>query len=159
MKKVKRWHHWKSVLRDGKVSSIDIAELVPGDIVAIRGGQAVPADGIWLDGDIVKVDTAALTGEPIARTIPKNDHDQGKKLLAGCILVQGECRMLIQATGKQTQVGQATEMVANAKKGPNRWQSLLLYLVIRSIIVVRLFHMFYLYVLVLLLELYQLLYH
>ncbi|EGB02945.1 hypothetical protein AURANDRAFT_34719, partial [Aureococcus anophagefferens] len=54
-----------SVLRDGQPVSVDVAELVPGDVVALRGGQAVPADALWIGGDVIKLDTAALTGEPI----------------------------------------------------------------------------------------------
>ena len=63
-----------SALRDGRPVSVDVAELVPGDVVALRGGQAVPADALWIGGDVIKLDTAALTGEPIPWNVPRVAH-------------------------------------------------------------------------------------
>ena len=120
-----------SVLRDGHAKAIEIGELVPGDVVALRGGQAVPADGFWVSGDVVKVDTAALTGEPIPRAVPRtskkdperaertsNQDDADRRLLGGCVVVQGECQCLITETGVRTEVGRALECVAAARTGP-----------------------------------------
>jgi magnesium-transporting ATPase (P-type) len=55
--------------------------LVPGDVVLLVADTAVPADIDWLDGDILKVVTAPLTGEPIPTKYPSKDH--GKLILAG----------------------------------------------------------------------------
>ncbi|KAJ8599296.1 hypothetical protein CTAYLR_006801 [Chrysophaeum taylorii] len=124
-----------SVMRDGRVSAVDVAELVPGDLVALRGGQAVPADALWYEGDAVKVDTAALTGEPIPWTVPRNREAEtkedveilygvpntiGRRMLSGCLVVQGECMCIVTATGTQTEIGQAAAMVAETKAGPRQ---------------------------------------
>lgn len=46
---------------------VNVKELVPGDIILLVGGTMVPADTKWIKGDIMQIDTAALTGEPIPR--------------------------------------------------------------------------------------------
>ena len=53
------------VLRDGTWTSIDAAELVPGDVVSVAAGQIVPADLLLIDGEYLSVDQAALTGESL----------------------------------------------------------------------------------------------
>eukprot|EP01040_Poterioochromonas_malhamensis_P022252 gene22252-27017_t len=55
------------VLRDGKAEQLNTRYLVPGDVVLLMGGAQVPADLEWMEGDILSVDTAALTGEPLPR--------------------------------------------------------------------------------------------
>lgn len=124
-----------SVMRDGTAVTVEVGELVPGDVVSLRGGQAVPADSIWISGDSIKLDTAALTGEPIPLTVPryeKSKHgaasveekgdddslDNGRRMLAGCVVVQGECQVMVVTTGVRTEIGQAAAMVAESKAGP-----------------------------------------
>ena len=68
------------VIRDGKTEVRNIADLVPGDIVFLVGGTIVPADVLWVRGDNLSVDTAALTGEPIPRTYPSPQYGKGKKV-------------------------------------------------------------------------------
>ena len=46
-------------IRDGKWNEIDAAELVPGDIVAIKLGDIIPADARLLEGDPLKIDQAS----------------------------------------------------------------------------------------------------
>jgi len=58
------------VKRDGTMIVLPVAELVPGDVIFLRGGNVVPADSEWLEGDPMLVDTAALTGEPVPRKVP-----------------------------------------------------------------------------------------
>src|SRR5215469_14723357 len=50
------------VSRDGKWDTINAADLVPGDVVDIAGGQVVPADVVLIDGEYLSCDQAALTG-------------------------------------------------------------------------------------------------
>ena len=63
-----------SVIRDGRPVAVDVALLVPGDLIFLRGGQAVPADCLWVEGDVIKVDTAPLTGEPLPWSCPREDE-------------------------------------------------------------------------------------
>lgn len=58
------------VRRDGAMVSLPAPELVPGDVVLLRGGDIVPADCAWASGDVLAVDTAALTGESQVRKVP-----------------------------------------------------------------------------------------
>merc|ERR1719343_2009422 len=99
------------VKRDGNMIIMPIAELVPGDIVFLRGGNIVPADCEFIEGDTMLVDTACLTGEPIPRKVPRPDRENeppgaGKQLLSGCIIKQGEGHCEVQKTGLQTEIGQ-----------------------------------------------------
>jgi magnesium-transporting ATPase (P-type) len=58
-----------SVNRGGEFVQLSVAELVPGDVIFLRGGSKVPADCHWLRGDALVLDNAALTGEtrPVRR--------------------------------------------------------------------------------------------
>ena len=107
-----------SCVRDGTPQLVDVALLVPGDIISLRGGNSLPADVQWLEGDTVKVDTAALTGEPIPWSVPRPDKagepGSGKRMLSGCTLMQGECMCVIEATGLDTEIGQAAALVNQA---------------------------------------------
>merc|ERR1719327_1289405 len=99
------------VKRDNRMIILAIAELVPGDIVFLRGGNIVPADCEFIEGDEMQVDTAALTGEPIPRKVPRPDRAgeeprKGKEMLSGCIIKQGEGHCIVNKTGLQTEIGQ-----------------------------------------------------
>jgi len=56
------------VRRNGEVREVDATELVPGDIVVLRGGDVVPADGRLLEATDLEADEAALTGESVPVT-------------------------------------------------------------------------------------------
>lgn len=107
------------VKRDGVMVIMPIAELVPGDVVFLRGGNVVPADCEWLEGDEMLVDTAALTGEPLPRKVPRADREgdlpgAGRILLSGCIIKQGEGHCEVKETGLNTEIGQAAGLVQEA---------------------------------------------
>jgi len=107
------------VKRDGVMVIAQVAELVPGDVVFLRGGNVVPADCEWLEGDPMLVDTAALTGEPVPRKVPRAERDgepegAGRELLSGCIIKQGEGHCLVKETGLRTEIGQAAGLVQEA---------------------------------------------
>ncbi|KAG2241702.1 hypothetical protein Bca52824_090275 [Brassica carinata] len=73
------------VLRDGKWSEQEAAILVPGDIVSIKLGDIIPADARLLEGDPLKVDQSALTGE----SLPVTKHP-GQGVFSGSTCKQGE---------------------------------------------------------------------
>lgn len=107
------------VKRNGAMVIMPIAELVPGDIVFLRGGNVVPADCEWLEGDPMLVDTAALTGEPLPRKVPRPSRPDeapgaGAQLLSGCIIKQGEGHCEVKLTGLRTEIGQAAGLVQEA---------------------------------------------
>ncbi len=74
--------------------------------------SVVPADTQWLKGDVVQVDTAPLTGEPIPRKYP---GDHGDIILSGTTVVAGECYGRVMRTGSNTEIGQAQADVLKDK--------------------------------------------
>jgi len=101
--------------RDGEVNPIDVEELVPGDVILIVGGDNVPADVTWVEGDKLAVDTAALTGEPIPRKYPSDQY--GYQILAGCTVAAGEAYCYVDKTGANTELGSSQEEILKDKAG------------------------------------------
>jgi H+-transporting ATPase len=93
-----------AVRRDGQTKSIPTKDLVPGDIVLLVGGTVVPADVKFIKGDIMQIDTAALTGEPLPRKYPSDEY--GDVILSGTTVVAGECYGIVYLTGTNTEIGQ-----------------------------------------------------
>lgn len=94
------------VLRDGKWSEQEAAILVPGDIISIKLGDIVPADARLLEGDPLKIDQSALTGESLPVT--KNPSDE---VFSGSTCKQGEIEAVVIATGVHTFFGKAAHLV------------------------------------------------
>lgn len=94
------------VLRDGKWSEQEAAMLVPGDIISIKLGDIIPADARLLEGDPLKIDQSALTGESLPVT--KNPGDE---VFSGSTCKQGEIEAIVIATGVHTFFGKAAHLV------------------------------------------------
>ncbi|KAL4295635.1 hypothetical protein GQ457_12G025530 [Hibiscus cannabinus] len=94
------------VLRNGKWSEEEAAILVPGDIISIKLGDIVPADARLLEGDPLKIDQSALTGESLPVT--KNPGDE---VFSGSTCKQGEIEAVVIATGVHTFFGKAAHLV------------------------------------------------
>lgn len=94
------------VLRDGKWTEQEAAILVPGDIISIKLGDIIPADARLLEGDPLKVDQSALTGESLPVT--KNPGDE---IFSGSTCKQGEIEAVVIATGVHTFFGKAAHLV------------------------------------------------
>ena len=75
------------VERDGQVVETEPEQVVPGDILQLRPGDKVPVDGVVLEGRSA-LDTTALTGESVPRTV-----EPGDAVLSGCINRSGVLRM------------------------------------------------------------------
>lgn len=86
---------------------------MPGDIVLLVGGCAVPADVEWLEGDVLSIDTAALTGEPLPRKYPSEQY--GPNILCGCTVKAGEAYCIVRHTGINTEVGSSSADIMNDK--------------------------------------------
>ncbi|KAK9097393.1 hypothetical protein Sjap_022890 [Stephania japonica] len=94
------------VLRDGRWSEQDASILVPGDIISIKLGDIIPADARLLEGDPLKIDQSALTGESLPVT--KNPSDE---VFSGSTCKQGEIEAVVIATGVHTFFGKAAHLV------------------------------------------------
>jgi len=94
------------VLRDGRWSEQDAAILVPGDIISVKLGDIVPADARLLEGDPLKIDQSALTGESLPVT-----KSPGDEVFSGSTCKQGEIEAVVIATGVHTFFGKAAHLV------------------------------------------------
>ncbi|KFK39922.1 hypothetical protein AALP_AA3G306500 [Arabis alpina] len=94
------------VLRDGKWGEQEAAILVPGDLISIKLGDIVPADARLLEGDPLKIDQSALTGE----SLPATKHP-GDEVFSGSTCKQGEIEAVVIATGVHTFFGKAAHLV------------------------------------------------
>ena len=117
-----------TVRRDDKLQDIDAHDIVPGDIVALRPGQMIPADGRVLTAHDFFVKQAALTGEsyPVEKTadgLPSSDalHQASNALFMGSSVVSGQATMLVCATGAHTQIGHVAQAVI-ARRGETAFE-------------------------------------
>lgn len=108
--------HQTKVLRDGRLVSLDIALLVPGDVVVLEEGDDVPADCRVLQSAGLRVDNAAITGESMPRT-RRADPSQADELLqadnllfAGTSVSAGHGQALVFATGPHTELGRIAHL-------------------------------------------------
>ncbi|GKU87492.1 hypothetical protein SLEP1_g1886 [Rubroshorea leprosula] len=99
------------VLRDGRWSQQDASILVPGDIITIKLGDIIPADARLLEGDPLKIDQSALTGESLPVT--KNPSDV---VFSGSICKQGEIEAVVIATGVHSFLGKAKHLVESTNQ-------------------------------------------
>uniref|UniRef100_A0A9R1SRA8 Calcium-transporting ATPase n=2 Tax=Cyprinus carpio TaxID=7962 RepID=A0A9R1SRA8_CYPCA len=91
-----------AVVRNGNVIQIPVAEMVVGDMAQVKYGDLLPADGVLIQGNDLKIDESALTGE--------SDHvrksvDKDPMLLSGTHVMEGSGRMLVTAVGVNSQSG------------------------------------------------------
>ncbi|GAA0153635.1 primary active transporter [Lithospermum erythrorhizon] len=94
------------VLRDGRWNEQDAAVLVPGDIISVKLGDIIPADARLLEGDPLKIDQSALTGESLPVT-----KGPGDGVYSGSTCKQGEIEAIVIATGVHTFFGKAAHLV------------------------------------------------
>ena len=108
------------VLRDGNWRDIPASELVPGDVVAVRLGNIVPAD-LKLDGDgFLNVDQSALTGESLP--VDKKADDDA---YSGSIVRMGGMTGTVNAVGAATYFGRTAKLVETAQSRSHFQQAVL----------------------------------
>ncbi|XP_035376135.1 plasma membrane calcium-transporting ATPase 4 isoform X1 [Electrophorus electricus] len=91
-----------TVIRNGQVIQIPVAEIVVGDIAQIKYGDLLPADGILIQGNDLKIDESSLTGESdqVRKSLEKDPM-----LLSGTHVMEGSGRMVVTAVGLNSQTG------------------------------------------------------
>ena len=117
------------VLRDGKLVTIHSEELVPGDVILLEAGDAIPADGRLLTSASLKIEEAALTGEsvPVLKFIDAinlvdetkdvTHGDRKNMVYMGSTVVYGRGTAVITATGMDTEMGKIADALATAEEG------------------------------------------
>ena len=113
------------VMRDGSMSIIPAAELVPGDLIYLEAGDKVPADGRILEKTALEVIEASLTGEslPIKKgldLLPEEAAlaDRKNMVFMGTIVSYGNCRAVVTATGLATELGKISGMIRHSSAVP-----------------------------------------
>lgn len=107
------------VIRDGIVREVPAAEVVPGDLLLLETGDAVCADGRVVESRSLKTEESALTGEalPVEKTsvggLPAETAtgDRKNMVLAGGYVVYGKGKVLVTATGMDTEMGRIAAML------------------------------------------------
>ncbi len=97
------------VKRNGKWTVIPAREIVPGDVIRLRGGDFIPADVKMAEGS-AEVDQSSLTGE--SQMVEKKANEI---LYSGSILRRGEITGVVASTGTKTYFGRTVELVQVAK--------------------------------------------
>lgn len=97
------------VMRAGEVVEIAISDLQGGDIVHMRPGERVPADGVLISDNAI-LDESMITGEPIPAT-----KQPGDMLIGGTVNGAGALQMEVTRTGAETVLSQIIRMVESAQ--------------------------------------------
>jgi Cu2+-exporting ATPase len=103
---------------DGSVEPVKVADLQVGDVVLVRSGARVPADGRILDG-AAELDESMITGEsrPVSRGL-------GDRVVAGTVATDSAIRVKIEAVGEDTALAGIQRLVAEAQQSSGRAQVL-----------------------------------
>ena len=110
------------ILRNGKEKEINYEELVPGDIVLIKNGQKIPADGRLIETTNLKINESSLTGEWLS--INKDNKTINKRLplaersnmvYMGSMVDSGKAKFVVTNTGLNTEFGKIASLIENAE--------------------------------------------
>src|SRR5712671_5820589 len=105
-------------VRDGVVEEVPVNALRTGDIVLVRPGASIPADGTVTDG-VSEVNESLITGE--SRPVKKT---QGERVIAGAVNGTGSLRVEVTGTGEQTALAGIVRLVEQAQSSRSRAQAL-----------------------------------
>lgn len=111
------------VLRDEKTEVLESSNLVPGDVVILEAGDAVPADGRIIECASLKIEEAALTGEStpenktvetIAKDVTLGDREN--MCYMGSTVVYGRGKAIITSTGMNTEMGKIAGVLSKTEQ-------------------------------------------
>jgi P-type Cu2+ transporter len=105
-------------VKGDETESVPLSELGVDDIVLVRSGGRIPADGTVVEGT-ANVDESLITGE--SKTVPKG---AGSKVIAGAVASRGSLRVRVTAVGDQTALSGIMRLVAAAEASGSRTQAL-----------------------------------
>ncbi len=106
------------IAADGDVESVSIADLQVGDVVLVRPGGRVPADGEIVDGE-ARFDESMITGE--SRPVHRRD---GERVVAGTVSTDSSVRVRVDAVGDDTALAGIQRLVSDAQSSQSRTQAL-----------------------------------
>ena len=108
-----------TVIRDGKVTTVESEQLVVGDILVLESGDAISADARLIETSQFRVEESALTGESEAvekdaAFVAKEDESLGDQLnmvFKGCTVVAGRGKAIVTAIGMATEMGKIADLL------------------------------------------------
>src|SRR5215813_2313595 len=98
------------LLRDGKEEEVDSASLAPDDLILVRAGERIPADGVIAAGASA-VDESSITGEPLPR-----ETSAGDEVFSGSLNGGGLLRIQVSRAGKETTLARVVQLVRQAEE-------------------------------------------
>ncbi len=111
------------VLRDGKKSTIDAEELVPGDIVLLKSGDKIPADIRLVKSKDLRVEESPLTGESVSvdkKVDPADEDaiigDRTSMAFSGTVVTYGKATGVVVSTGAETEIGKINRMISEVEE-------------------------------------------
>jgi Cd2+/Zn2+-exporting ATPase len=105
------------VERDGKLETVKPDEVAVGEIILIQPGEKVPMDGVVLEGKS-SLDTVALTGESVPRSI-----HEGDEILSGCVNLSGVLHVRTTKAFGESTAAKILDLVENAASAKSRSES------------------------------------
>lgn len=119
-----------TVLRGGEPQQIQAAEVVPGDVLVLSEGDAVPADARLIQAHVLTTSDAALTGEsaPVPRRAEALDYDPAQPseapnlVFAGTTVASGRGLAVVTAAGKRTAFGRIARLTGSVRERPSPLQ-------------------------------------
>ncbi|WAJ25000.1 cation-translocating P-type ATPase [Lacrimispora xylanolytica] len=115
-----------NVIRNDKIESVRSEDLVPGDIILLEAGDAVPADSRLIECASLKVEEAALTGESTSVTKTEKTigtgfqevtlGDRKNMVYTGSTIVYGRGKAVVCYTGMDTEIGRIADAINTAKE-------------------------------------------
>ena len=106
-----------NVERNGEIITVHPDEVKPGEIILIKPGEKVPMDGIVIEGQS-SLDTVALTGESVPRSIREGDE-----ILSGCVNISGVLRVKTTKAFGESTAAKILDLVENAAEKKSRSES------------------------------------
>lgn len=111
-----------TVVRGGERMVIDAAELIPGDVIVVEPGDKAPADARLFQARNLQAQEAPLTGEALAvekgvaaNAVDAALGDRSSLLHAGTMIATGHGRAVVVATGRRTEIGRITTLLADVE--------------------------------------------
>ena len=103
---------------DGVLQKFDPNTIPVGTVITVTPGERIPLDGVIMDGES-SVDTSALTGESMPRTVKK-----GQQVVSGCVNLSGVLRIRVSSIYKESTVSKMLELVEHSANSKSRREAL-----------------------------------
>ena len=108
---------WANIEKDGKLIQVSPEEVKVGEIITVKAGERIPLDGVVTEGTSL-LDTAALTGESLPRSVAPGDE-----VISGCVNESGLLRIQVSSEYGESTVARILELVENSSARKARYEN------------------------------------